>query len=91
MRDLPVTASNHGANCRSLVESTGRRSWGVIVVWGRAFCLNPEEENGWRKLGARRHRFASGIGHRWRALRCAGDAILSRGSYFYGVCPLAEL
>ena len=61
-------ALNRSARGRAPVESIGLSSWGVIVLWGYALCVNPVEVDGWRAVGARRLRDASGCGDRWRVL-----------------------
>ena len=73
-----VMASNRGARGRAPVESIGLRSWGVIAVWGCALCVSPVEVDGWRAVGARRLRVASGCGDRWRVIRAIVVVILAR-------------
>ena len=71
-------ASNRGASGRAPVESIGLRSLGVIAVWGCALCVSPVEVDGWRAVGARRLRVASGCGDRWRVIRAIVVVTLAR-------------
>ncbi len=52
VRASTVMALNRGARCRAQVESIGLTSRGVIVVWGRALCVNPSEGR-WLARGRR--------------------------------------